>query len=222
MEKAIVLLSGGMDSAVTLYIAREEYDCHALIFNYGQKALKETEFAKRTADKAGVPYEVLDISMPWQGSSLLDKDMAIPKNDDSSRDEIPNTYVPARNMIFLSFGVSFAEAVSAKAVFIGAHQMDFSNYPDCRDTFFESFRQVVRKGTREGVGGNHIEIKTPIINRKKDEIIRIGMELGVPFEHTWSCYEGEEIPCGKCESCVFRIEAFERSGIQDPARVSRG
>ena len=216
MKKAIVLLSGGMDSTVTLYIAKKEYECRALIFNYGQKALKEVEYARKAADIAGVPCEVLNISMPWEGSSLLDRTMTIPEGSAAGTSDIPNTYVPARNMIFLSFGVSFAEAIGAEAVFIGAHQMDFSNYPDCRDTFFRSFQKTVQDGTREGSKGHQIKIFTPIINKKKDEIIKTGVELGVPFEYTWSCYKGENDPCEKCESCRFRINAFKKIGIEDP------
>ncbi|MFH1846380.1 MAG: 7-cyano-7-deazaguanine synthase QueC [Candidatus Omnitrophota bacterium] len=215
-KKAIVLLSGGMDSAVTLYMAKQECECKALIFNYGQKAFKEIEFAKKLSDKAKVPFYVLDISLPWKGSSLLDETKHIPDTVSAMDGEIPSTYVPARNIIFLSFGISFAEADGADAVFIGAHQHDFSNYPDCRDSFFESFRETVRQGTKQGTTGNPVKIKTPIISKTKNEIVRTGLKLGVPFEYTWSCYSGEEVPCGVCESCRFRIKAFESAGIRDP------
>lgn len=209
MKKAVVLLSGGMDSAVTLYIARKDYKCYALIFDYGQKAVKEIDFAKKIAQGAGCEYCVLNISLPWKGSSLLDSTRKIPKASEFVKKDIPSTYVPARNMIFLSFGVSFAEAIKAKAVFIGAHQIDFSNYPDCREEFFKSFQKTIDCGTRAGGCGESVKIITPIISKTKKEIVKIGRNLGVPFENTWSCYEGGETPCGVCESCLFRSQAFE-------------
>ena len=217
MKKAIVLLSGGMDSAVTLYIAKQEYNSRALVFDYGQKASKEVDIAVKAAKAAGVPCEVLKISMPWKGSALLDEKEDIPEYDASGGGKIPGTYVPARNIIFLSYGVSYAEAAGAEAVFIGAHQLDFSNYPDCRSEFFEAFQEAVKKGTREGVEGRSVRIETPVVNMTKKEILARGLELGVPFEHTWSCYKGDEFPCGTCESCLFRAKAFEEAGVTDPA-----
>ncbi|RKY40471.1 MAG: 7-cyano-7-deazaguanine synthase QueC [Candidatus Makaraimicrobium thalassicum] len=218
MKKAIVLLSGGMDSAVTLYIAKKDYECHALIFDYGQKAAKEITCARKIAGKAGCGYRVLEISLPWQGSALLDGTKAVPRGSISSGGVIPETYVPARNIIFLGFGISFAEAAGAEAVFIGAHQLDFSNYPDCRDEFFTSFRETARYGTRSGSEGHEIAIVTPIIDKTKKEIVDIGSRLGVPFEDTWSCYQGGREPCGSCESCLFRIQAFKDAGMKDPTQ----
>ncbi|MDP8299035.1 MAG: 7-cyano-7-deazaguanine synthase QueC [Candidatus Tantalella remota] len=216
MNKAIVLLSGGMDSAVTLFMAMKEYECHALIFNYGQKALKEVDMAARVSEKAKVPFTMLNISMPWEGSALLDETIAVPEKGASTSGSIPSTYVPARNIIFLSYGVSYAEAIGAETVFIGAHQMDFSNYPDCRGEFFEAFQEMVRRGTKQGVEGNGVKIATPVLNMAKKDILSEGLRLGVPFEDTWSCYTGDEDPCGKCESCHFREEAFAAAGIDDP------
>jgi 7-cyano-7-deazaguanine synthase len=215
MKKAIVLLSGGMDSAVTLYVARGEYDCRALVFNYGQKAGKEIDMASKLSAASGVPLEVLDLPMPWKGSALTDMDHSVPRFNGPAG-KIPSTYVPARNMIFLSFGVSCAEATGAEAVFIGAHQLDFSNYPDCRGSFFDSFRETVKRGTKEGVEGRAVRIETPLIDMTKREILEKGLELGVPFEFTWSCYNGGEYPCGECESCLFRSGAFESAGASDP------
>ena len=217
MKKAVVLLSGGMDSAVTLYSAKQDYECHALIFYYGQKADKELTFAQKLAEDAGCEYIMMNISFPWQGSALLDEEVSIPRaSEASSTDGIPSTYVPARNIIFLSYGASYAEAIGAEAVFIGAHQLDFSNYPDCRRSFIDKFRQTIKEGTRRGHEGNEVKIITPIIDKTKKEIVELGMSLGVPFENTWSCYKNGKAPCGECESCYFRIRAFQEAGMKDP------
>ncbi|HPN72606.1 MAG TPA: 7-cyano-7-deazaguanine synthase QueC [Candidatus Omnitrophota bacterium] len=216
MKKAIVLLSGGMDSAVTLYEARRENECFALTFSYGQKAAREVRSARKVAEAAGVPCTVLEISLPWKGSALLDGNVGIPEYSQNQTGKIPGTYVPARNILFLSYAVSYAEAVGASSVYIGAHQLDFSNYPDCREVFFDSYREMVRKGTRAGSEGRPVEIVTPIINMTKKQIVEEGVKLGVPFEHTWSCYSPGDMPCGKCESCMFRARAFEEAGMADP------
>jgi 7-cyano-7-deazaguanine synthase len=216
MEKAIVLLSGGMDSALTLYKAKQQYESFVLVFSYGQKALREIDSARKVASLAGCPCTVLDIAMPWKGSALLDPDTSIPGYLAGSEGKIPDTYVPARNILFLSYAVSYAEAIGAEAVFIGAHQLDFSNYPDCREIFFESYRQMLRKGTRSGSEGRSVEIVTPIINMTKKQIVEEGMKLGVPFGETWSCYSQGQTPCGKCESCMFREKAFREAGVPDP------
>ena len=216
MKKAVVLLSGGMDSAVTLYMAKQSYECHVLIFDYGQKASREITCAERIAAEAGCPYRVMKIDLPWKGSALLDRASEIPEGRISGGGSIPGTYVPARNIIFLSFAVSCAEAVGAEAVFIGAHQLDFSNYPDCRGSFFESFREAVKNGTKSGSEGRPVRIETPVLNSTKKEIVAAGARLGVPFEHTWSCYKEGEEPCGACESCLLRSKAFYEAGIADP------
>lgn len=217
MEKAVVLLSGGMDSAVTLYIANRDYKCTSLIFDYGQKAGKELKCALDISREAGCDSKVLEISFPWKGSSLLDYTLDVPDRAGSGEDTgIPNTYVPGRNIVFLSYALSFAEVLGAKAVFIGAHQLDYSNYPDCRREFFEAFKKVVDTGTRCGVEGKAVEIITPILDFTKKEIVEKGVELGVPFEYTWSCYKPVKYPCGVCESCVFRQKAFKEAGIKDP------
>ena len=218
VKTAVVLLSGGMDSAVTLYMAQKEYKyvCHVLIFNYGQKASKEMDFARLLVEKTGSVFHKVNISLPWKGSSLIDDKIEVPKNIIDNGSGIPSTYVPARNILFLSYGVSFAEAIGAEAVFIGAHQLDYSNYPDCRSEFFEAFQEAVNVGTKAGVEKKSVKIITPIINMTKKEIVQKGVQLGVPFENTWSCYLGDENPCMECESCKFRMQAFREAGIKDP------
>lgn len=216
MKKAVVLLSGGMDSAVTLYMARLEHDVETLIFDYGQRAENEIDCAIRISEEAGCPYTILDIDMPWGGSSLIDLEADIPSGEISASGNIPSTYVPARNILFLSYGVSFAEAIGAEAVFIGAHQLDYSNYPDCRGDFFESFQETIKRGTKAGVEGSSIRIVTPILDFTKKAIVEKGRELGVPFELTWSCYKRGDSPCSVCESCSLRAKGFAEAGAKDP------
>ncbi len=215
-KKAVVLLSGGLDSATALYLAKSRgFDCRCLIFDYGQRHRREIESAKKIARRAGCQWQVLKISLPWKGSSLLDKSVIF-TNDErrTTNDEtnIPNTYVPARNIIFLSFALSYAEACGAAAIFIGAHAQDYSGYPDCRPEFFRAFNKVIVAGTKAGVEGKGIAIETPLIAMTKAEIIRLGSRLGVPFELTWSCYRGGRKPCGTCDSCFYRARGFLQAG----------
>lgn len=225
-KKAIVLLSGGLDSATTLYFARSQgYKCLCLIFDYGQRHSKEIKSAKAIAKSANCQSQVIKISLPWRGSTLLDKKIIIPGRDNETtrqRDSvIPSTYVPARNIIFLSFALSYAESVGASAIFIGAHVQDYSGYPDCRPEFYRAFSRVIACGTKAGVEKRRIEIKTPLINKNKAEIIKLGKRSGVPFARTWSCYQGGKKPCGKCDSCYFRAKGFQEAGINDPLLADR-
>jgi len=229
MNKAIVLLSGGLDSAVTLAVAKKQgFKCECLIFDYGQRHKREINSAIKTARKAKCKYEIVKIRMPWKGSALLDKKINVPlvtksplrlRSGQAGRKAtsgIPSTYVPARNIIFLSFALSYAEAVNAQAIFIGAHQEDYSGYPDCREEFFHAFRSVIATGTRAGSQKDKIRIITPLLHKRKAEIIKLGAKLGVDFGLTWSCYNGGKVPCGKCDSCFFRAKGFAELGMEDP------
>ena len=218
-RQAICLLSGGLDSATALFVAHEEgFTPLALTINYGQLHKKELESAKRIAKHLGIEHEIISISMPWGGSALLDSKIKIPENRsvDQIPNEIPVTYVPARNTIFLSLAASFAEARKAETIFIGANALDYSGYPDCRPEYFTAFESLIKKGTKCGIEGKAIAIKTPLIQMKKSEIILKAQKLGVPLELTWSCYKDGEFPCGVCDSCLLREKGFKEAGISDP------
>ncbi|MBU0759427.1 MAG: 7-cyano-7-deazaguanine synthase QueC [Candidatus Omnitrophica bacterium] len=203
-KKAVVLLSGGMDSAVTLFYARHKgYKTYCLTFDYGQRHKKELEFAKRLARLTRSDYQVLKIKLPWRSSALLDRNISVPENRKGPG--IPVTYVPARNTIFLSFALSFAEAIGAGAVFIGANARDFSGYPDCRPLYFKKFNELLKKATK----ARGIKIRTPLLRKTKKEIVELGKRLKVPFELTWSCYKGGRKPCGKCDACRLRAKGFK-------------
>ncbi|MFA5112756.1 MAG: 7-cyano-7-deazaguanine synthase QueC [Candidatus Margulisiibacteriota bacterium] len=203
MAKAVVLLSGGLDSTTTLYYAKSKgYQCFALIFDYGQRHRRELRSAMAVAKCAGVKHQVLQIKLPWKGSSLLDKKKNIPAN--RKLKGIPSTYVPARNTIFLSFALSYAEAIGAKAIFIGANAVDFSGYPDCRPAFYRAFRKVAEQGTK----AKKIKIVTPLLKLTKKQIVTLGRKLKAPLDLTWSCYQGGAKPCGVCDSCRLRARGF--------------
>ena|SRR3989338_698064 len=220
VKKAVVLLSGGLDSATTLYYARAQgCRCFCLVFDYGQRHKKEIESAKRIAQRANCKWQVVKIILPWKGSSLLDRRISVPRpalpaGRQVSR--IPSTYVPGRNIIFLSFALSYAEAIKAEAVYIGANAIDYSGYPDCRPEFYQAFIQAARLGTKAGVEGRPIKILTPLLTKTKARIIKLGMSLAVPYELTWSCYKGSRLPCQKCDSCRFRAKGFREAGLSDP------
>jgi len=217
-KKAIILLSGGLDSTTILYSAKEKgFNPYCLIFSYGQRHRKEINRAKKIAEYAGCDYQVVKIALPWQGSSLLDFDMSLPQRNTINPKKIPSTYVPARNIIFLSFAASCAEAAGAEAIFIGANAIDYSGYPDCRPEFFSNYQKALKSGLKAGVQGRGIKIYAPLIHKTKAQIIKMGLKLQVPYHLTWSCYQGGRNPCGKCESCLLRQRGFDQLKVNDPA-----
>jgi 7-cyano-7-deazaguanine synthase len=217
MRKAIVLLSGGLDSAATLYYAvAKGHDVHALTFDYGQRHRREIRAAAAVARAARVPLTTVRIALPWKGSALLDAAARVPSGGVKAG-VIPSTYVPARNIIFLSFAASFAEAIGAKTIFIGANAVDYSGYPDCRPGFFKAMQTAFDKGLKTGSGNKRVRVLTPLIDLGKADIVCLGLRLGVPFALTWSCYQGGARPCGVCDSCRLRADGFKKAGVADPA-----
>jgi len=218
--KAVILLSGGLDSSTVLYRARQRCDCYTLAFDYRQRHRCELDAAARIAAAAGaIAHRVVRFDLSaWGGSALTDAALSVPR-DRSVADmaaSIPITYVPARNTIFLSFALGYAEAVGAQEVHLGVNALDYSGYPDCRPDYLDAMREVYRLGTRQGREGEPIAIVAPLIDLKKTEIVALGDRLGVPWEHTWSCYEGGERACGTCDACRLRLAAFAELGRRDP------
>ncbi|MCX7922632.1 MAG: 7-cyano-7-deazaguanine synthase QueC [Clostridia bacterium] len=221
MKKAIVLFSGGIDSTTALYLAKSEgYEVYALSFEYGQRHDKEIECAKKVANAAGVKEHIViktDIAA-WGGSALTDTSIDIPEGDMESKD-IPVTYVPARNMIFLAYAASYAEAIGAQDIFIGVSEVDYSGYVDCRQEFITAMENAVNMGTVCAVEHNKkIKIHAPFISMKKSDEIKLGMKLGVDYSDTWSCYNGGLNACGICDSCKLRLHAFNVAGYTDPIK----
>lgn len=221
MSKAVILLSGGLDSTTVLAIAKEQnYDCYALSFDYGQKQRSELESSIAIAKKSNViEHRIMKISLnDIGGSALTDKDISVPKFSDS--DDIPITYVPARNTIFLSFALAWAEVVDCQTIFIGVNALDYSGYPDCRPEFIEAFEAMANLATKQSVEGDKIQIKTPLINMTKAEIIKKGLSLGVDYSETTSCYDANSLgeACGECDACVLRKNGFSSANVKDPTK----
>ena len=219
--KSVVLLSGGLDSSTVLYQAKaDNCECYALSFDYQQRHRRELDAAATIAKSAVVrEHRVVSFDLrAWGGSALTDTQLDLPKSRDLDQmaENIPITYVPARNTIFLSFGLAYAEALGAQYVYIGVNALDYSGYPDCRPDYIQAMQTVFRLGTKQGREGEEIKIVTPLIELKKTEIIQLGNKLGVPWEKTWSCYAGGELACGVCDSCRLRLAAFEELGLSDP------
>jgi 7-cyano-7-deazaguanine synthase len=218
LKKAVVLLSGGLDSATVLAIARQQqYECHALSFDYGQRHRVELLAAERIVKTLHVAHHrtlVVDLTQ-LGGSALTDNHIEVPQSPETG---IPVTYVPARNIIFLSFALAYAETIQASDIFIGVNVLDYSGYPDCRPEFIESYTRMANLGTRTGVEGYPVRIHTPLIKMNKAEIIAAGTALGVDYAQTISCYQADADgrACGLCDSCRFRKKGFAEAGVADP------
>jgi 7-cyano-7-deazaguanine synthase len=222
-RRAVVLLSGGLDSTTTLAIARAEgYTCHALSFDYGQRHARELESARRVAQALeAADHRVLRLDLRAIGGSALTGEIAVPKgrSEAAIAEGIPVTYVPARNTIFLAHALGWAEVLGAQDLFIGVNALDYSGYPDCRPEFIEAFEQLANLATKAGVEGtSRFRVHTPLIALSKAQIVLRAWELGVDFALTWSCYEPgvEERPCGTCDSCLLRAKGFAEARLVDP------
>lgn len=219
--KAVILLSGGLDSSTVLYQAKAEgHECYAISFDYQQRHRRELDSTHLVAKTSGVvEHQVVNFDLrQWGGSALTDNTINLPEQRSLQEmsQHIPITYVPARNTIFLSFALGYAEAIAAEFVYIGVNALDYSGYPDCRPDYIQAMQEVFRLGTKQGREGQSIKIISPLIHLQKTEIIQLGNQLGVPWELTWSCYAGEEVACGVCDSCRLRLAAFQELGLTDP------
>lgn len=221
-KKAIVLLSGGLDSSTVLAVAKsQKYDTYALTFQYGQRHAIEIDFARQVANHLQVTeHKIVQIDLRLFGGSALTDDISVPKNrvSEEANVEIPITYVPARNTIFLSFALAWAEVIKSDDIFIGVNAVDYSGYPDCRPEFIEAYERMARLATKAGVEGQEINIHTPLIKLTKSEIIELGTKLGVDYSLTLSCYEPTPTGdfCGKCDSCRLRLKGFAEASVEDP------
>ncbi|HEY6152601.1 MAG TPA: 7-cyano-7-deazaguanine synthase QueC [Candidatus Udaeobacter sp.] len=222
MKPAVVLLSGGIDSTTTLAIAiAEGYKAYALSLDYGQRHQVEMEAARRVANSLGAKdHRIAKIDLRVFGGSALTDDIAVPKQRSETEiaHGIPVTYVPARNTIFLAYALAWAEVIQANDIFIGVNAIDYSGYPDCRPEFIQAFENLAEVGTKAGIEGRRFYIRTPLIKLSKADIIRKGIEIGVDFSLTHSCYDPtpEGLACGECDSCLLRLKAFRDAGIKDP------
>ena len=221
MKKAVIILSGGMDSTTALFIAKKEgYGLIPLHFNYGQRTeKKELESFNKICDYLNLQKRyIIDIPFFKQigASALVDENIEVPT--DGIKPGIPITYVPFRNGIFLSIATAVAEKEEASAIFIGVVEEDSSGYPDCRESFIKNMQNAINSGTKPKT---HIEIKTPLIHLKKEDIVKKAIEVGVPLELTWSCYKNEDEACGVCDSCRLRLKGFEKAGVKDPIKYKK-
>jgi len=220
-KKVVVVLSGGLDSTTVLYMAKSYgHEVYPISFVYGQKHKKELEFAKKTTFELGIfTHKVIEVRHDEDmiKSALTGKE-EIPKNRslEEMTGGIPFTYVPARNTFMLGLALSYAESIEAELIYVGFNAVDYSGYPDCRPEFVEGFNELIKLATKSGVEGNPIQVVAPLIHLRKEEIIMQGLQAGVDYAKTWSCYSGEELPCGECDSCILRAKGFAEIGMADP------
>ena len=222
-QKAVILLSGGLDSSTTLAIAHAQgFELHTLSFDYGQRHQREVEAAAAVAHHYGVTrQQTITIDLRAFGGSALTADIPVPhdRSLEAMAQDIPITYVPARNTIFLSFALAYAEVTGANDIFLGINAIDYSGYPDCRPAYLEAYERMANLATKASTqDGRRFHLHAPLITLSKADIVRKGLELGVPFELTWSCYEGGELACGACDSCLLRLNGFAEAGLSDPVR----
>ena len=216
MSNAVVLLSGGLDSTTcTAQAIADGYKVTALSFRYGQRHQKELVSAKNVAAYYNIDHIIVDLDLSSFRSALTRKELDVPENREEVGNDIPITYVPARNMIMLSVAAGLCESIDADRIYIGVNNVDYSGYPDCRPEFIEEFQKMLALGTKAGVEGHPIKIETPIQHCSKADIVRLGKKLGAPLHLTWSCYEGGEKACGKCDSCRLRLAGFKEAGYED-------
>jgi len=219
-EGAVILLSGGLDSATCLFWAKSRgWDLHALCVHYGQRHARELRCARALAREAGAELQTLRLKLPWlRASSLVDKRKRLPDIPQGriGRGGIPSTYVPGRNMVLLSLGASLADSVGAGRIVIGANALDYSGYPDCRPEFTRAFERAALLGTRRGATRGGMRVEAPLLRKDKTAIVRAALRLGVPLRRTWSCYAGGARPCGRCDSCKLRAKGFAGAGVLDP------
>ncbi|MEM7182026.1 MAG: 7-cyano-7-deazaguanine synthase QueC [Spirochaetota bacterium] len=217
MKKALVLFSGGLDSTTCLYLARRDNDeVHTVSFHYSQKHSIELEKAKAITTKLSIPHHIIRLDPTvFSGSSLTDASISVPKNQLQS-EEIPNTYVPGRNILFLSYACSLAESKGIAKIYIGVNALDYSGYPDCRPEFIATFAKAIALGTKQGQQEGSLQIETPLVDMSKKDIVLLGKELQVPFGMTHSCYDPiDGKPCGQCDSCLLRAKGFAEAGVMD-------
>ena len=219
-KTAVVLFSGGLDSTTCLYWALSKgYKCLALNICYGQKHSREVKSARQICKNLGVELTEIKLNLPWLAAAtslvgkapIPDEDLTVIKN----HKRIPSTYVPARNLVFVSLAASLADSVNADAIIAGPNAVDYSGYPDCRPEFYAPLSKAVKEGTRKGVSSSPIKILTPLLKLSKAQIAKLGKKLKVPFSLTWSCYRGGKVPCGKCDACKLRAEGFKAAGLED-------
>ncbi|QKI89398.1 7-cyano-7-deazaguanine synthase QueC [Thiomicrorhabdus xiamenensis] len=225
-KKAVILLSGGLDSATVLAIAKDRgFECHTMSFDYGQRHRAELHAAERLAQSMGArTHRVMNVDMRQiGGSALTDDSMAVPVGG-VEKDTIPVTYVPARNTVFLSYALALAEVIGADDIFIGVNAVDYSGYPDCRPEFIEAYEKMANLATKAGVEGHHLSVQTPLIDLSKAEIIQTGHQLGVDYALTVSCYQADDQgrACGVCDSCRLRKQGFKEAGVEDPTLYQNG
>ena len=221
-KKAVCLISGGLDSAVATFIAKKQgFDIYALSFRYGQRHAREVSCAKEISKAVGAKRHIfLTINLQKFGGSSLLSSSAHPIKTQALKDigiAIPSTYVPARNTIFLSYALAYAETVGAEAIFIGVNAVDYSAYPDCRPKYIEAFQHLANLATKQAAEGKPVRIYAPLLRLSKADIIRVGMKLNVPFSKTWSCYRGQSRACGRCDSCLLRLKGFREAHVRDPS-----